>query len=180
MYKFEGDKIADGKTNCYKSNKKIEISASILGLITVRAIELDSLDLALKQLLSERKIDNRVSVGTYKKKLSKHRSYIKWRKLKNADKKREEQVVKALNRDGLNYYEISKKVNISYQSVWNIINRNRRKKKTDDEGKVKTQQNKYQSIVDYWNRTHFEGKQPTLSTIEAFKFLGLEPPKFNY
>jgi hypothetical protein len=154
-------------------NNAIYIKENVLKLITKKAIELNSLEKALKTLLNQKVIDDRVCISTYRKNLKKLDDYKKWRQAKNNERQMFIEQVVTLNNAGFDVNTIAEKTNNSYSSVWNILNRYNKpkiKKKSQDTELAKL-------TVAYWNKYHFEGQKPTAQTIEAFKILGLEPPK---
>ena len=128
-------------------------------------------------LKEEKIISNDFSNITYRNHLQNISRYKKAIKtIQEAQEKAHKEVLKLANK-GLTYNQISTQTGFSVSGVYAICNKNGKTKKSKERGLSNVSA---KSIVDYWNKTSFEGKTPTLQTIKAFKLLGLTPPTFNY
>ena len=172
MYKFEGDKISKRNTK-----KEIKVDQSVLLLIIKYINKYKSSDKAFRYLKANKFIDTNIADSTYKRKLSRlpeYKAMMNARSLKSNE--RYDRVIN-LKKQGFSHSKIALKVGLTYDVVYGILKRNN----TTCEPKERTMSlAAARTKVDNWYKDFFNGKIPTTETLQAFKLLGLEPPKVNY
>jgi len=170
MYRFEGEKIAKVRG----TKERVYLTEKALTPIMELGKKYNSIDKAVKEMKENGLIDASVSLSTYKKNLYALDSYKEWLQEKEQFKKQFDKDTQRLFEGGMNMYKISKYLNVTYAKVWNSLNRDKKKVKDKTyQSKLKTAK----KIVDYWNNNRLQGSIMTTQTRNAFKLLGLEPPK---
>jgi len=170
MYRFEGEKIAKGRGQ----GIKIEIDKRTLLLIIEYSKKYDSAQKAMTYLKGNNLIDPTIADSTYKRKMYRLQEYKDMMKSRDNMIKDKYDKVVALRSKNYSYKKISTITGLSYDTVYGIC------KKTStlcEPKKRNLTTSSAKEEVKLWSDNYFHGRIPTSDTIEAFKLLGLEPPK---
>jgi hypothetical protein len=156
-----------------KGNKQPHVIPEHKMLSLISAInKFGSTIMAIKTLKKSGVIDPNISIQTYKKNLYKMDEYKAFVKKREDKKNAKRKYILTLHKKGISYFEIVKKSNTCYNTVYSICNiYNKEKEQVIKKKQInKDAKNK----VDYWSKTKFDGRIATQETLEAFKKLGLQ------
>lgn len=173
MYRFEGEKIAKRGQGI-----RANIPEDHLQLIVEYSKKYKSTQKAVIELKKMFKIDPSIAHTTYARRLYKFEPYKKMVEEKEQLVKDKYSEIIKLRKDNVSYRNISNITGVPYDTVYKIIYNNSDIPRVEKKKPIEPTTAKER--VKLWNDNYFPGRVPTTSTIEAFKLLGLEPPKTNY
>lgn len=167
------------KVKTVHKNRAI-VTDDTIDLIIDKCIELGGLKPAMKYLRNNNIIKIDYCDDVYAESVRSNDRYQEWKNQKEQKLKDRNTKIFSLKQDGRTNKEVAKIMKVSATTVYNVVSKNIKTVKRSPSKHISNVKKRSIRLVKLWNDNYFPGRVPTTATIEAFKLLGLEPPKNKY